>query len=60
MAFGVPAKRLGIVFYGRDLTNPQTLRCGTITGAKDGRLLIRLDGDKRPGLFHPTADLHYI
>jgi hypothetical protein len=47
------------IFYG---SPPNGSTNGTITGARDGRLLIRLDGwpkRRRPLAFHPTWNIHY-
>jgi hypothetical protein len=57
-AYGVPAKRGLRVRYDIFPGEPN----GTITGARDGRLLIRLDGwpkRRRPLTFHPTWNIHY-
>lgn len=54
--YGVPAYRGGRVIYdgeGRD-------EFGTITSASNGRLNIRLDGQKHPNPFHPTWKLRYL
>lgn len=57
--YHVPAKRgvrvrLGLGF-GPDFAG----REGTITYA-DHRLRVRLDGDKRPIILHPTWELEYL
>ncbi|MFD4457675.1 hypothetical protein [Nocardia sp. NPDC058480] len=54
--YAVPAKRGGRVRYTGD-KEPQL---GTITSARQGGLLIRLDGDKRSLPFHPTWELEYL
>lgn len=57
--YGVPAKRGMRIYYG---SPPNGSTNGTITGARDGRLLIRLDGwprRRRPLAFHPTWNIHY-
>lgn len=52
--YGVPARRGGRVYYTHEG------RYGTITSARNGRLRVRLDGDKRPGVFHPTWRIRYL
>jgi hypothetical protein len=54
--YSVPATRGGRVEY----TGGEVARLGTITGTRSGRLLIRLDGDKRSLNFHPTWKLRYL
>lgn len=51
---GVPAKRKMRVFYR------YAKRYGTITGARNGQLRIRLDGDVHTGSYHPTWCLDYL
>jgi hypothetical protein len=53
--YGVPAKRGGRVRY----MGEGEPRFGTITSA-DYRLRIRLDGEKRTRIFHPTWELEYL
>lgn len=53
--YGVPAKRGGRVEY----TDGKP-RLGTICSASNGRLNIRLDGEKHPAQFHPTWELRYL
>lgn len=49
--YGVPAKRgRRVRFKGVP---------GTITGSCNARLRIRLDGDKRSGVYHPTWEIEY-
>jgi hypothetical protein len=55
-AYGVPAKRGGRVEY----TGNGSKKQGTITGARGGHVLIRLDGDKFSTGFHPTWKLKYL
>jgi len=55
-AYGVPALRGGRIKYSG--TRPATL--GTITGAQGALLRIRLDGENRSRLFHPTWRLSYL
>jgi hypothetical protein len=54
--YEVPAKRGGRVQY----TGGKEPQLGTIIGARGASLRIRLDGDKRPGFFHPTWELEYL
>jgi hypothetical protein len=57
--YGVPAKIGMRIRYGNI---PEDAQGGAITGARDGRLLIRLDGwprRRRPLAFHPTWNIHY-
>lgn len=54
--YNVPAIRGGRVIYegcGRE-------EYGTIVSATQGRLNIRLDGQKHPNPFHPTWKLRYL
>lgn len=50
--YGVPAKRGAQVKYNG--------RIGTIKGSKNGRLLIRLDGEKNIMQYHPTWNIEYL
>lgn len=54
--YRVPAKRGGRVEY----TGEKTPREGVITSATNGRLNIRLDGEKHAYPFHPTWELRYL
>lgn len=55
-SYGVPAKRGARVIYrGRGCDE-----FGTICGASDGYLKIRLDGDTRSRQFHPEWMLEYV
>lgn len=56
--YSVPAKRGGRVEY----TGGKTPEFGTIVGAREGRLRIRLDGMEytHPLPFHPTYELRYL
>ena len=57
--YGVPAKCGMRIYYG---TRKNGAVNGTITGARDGRLLIRLDDfppRRAPLAFHPTWNIHY-
>jgi hypothetical protein len=55
-AYGVPAERGGRVEY----TGDGSARLGTISGASGSRIRIRLDGETRLGLYHPTWELRYL
>lgn len=55
--YRVPAKRGGRVEYTGDRGR---YRNGKITGARGGSLLIRLDGEERPSVFHPTWKIRYL
>lgn len=54
--YSVPAKRGGRVEYTGDAKPRQ----GTITSATNGRLNVKLDGEKRAYPFHPTWELRYL
>lgn len=54
--YGVNPKRGGRVEYSGD----GQARLGTIKSARDGRLRILIDGEKRPKKFHPTWALRYL
>jgi hypothetical protein len=49
--YGVPAKIRGCVRYKG--------RPGTITGTSGPHLLIRLDGEKKSDVYHPTWEIEY-
>jgi hypothetical protein len=49
--YGVPAKRGARVKYFNTH--------GTITGSSNGRLRIKLDGEKHSFRFHPTWNIEY-
>ena len=55
--YGVPAKRGARVLV--DWYPPEPAREGTITGADGARLRIRLDGDERSRIAHPTWRVEY-
>lgn len=55
--YGVPAKRGGRVEY---LASDGELMEGTITGSSGAYLLVRLDGAKYSGRYHPTWALKYL
>lgn len=54
--YRVPAKRGGRVEY----TGEKSARFGTIVSANNGRINIRLDGEKHPSPFHPLWELRYL
>ena len=50
--YGVPAKKgVRVKAYGKP---------GTITGASNAHLLIKLDGEQRSNPYHPTHDIEYL
>ena len=53
---GVPAKRGGRIRY----TGGRVPEMGTIVSARNGYLMIRIDGEKLPGTYHPTWELEYL
>lgn len=55
-AYGVPAHRGTRVEY----TAFGKVRGGVITSARGTHLRIRLDGEQRPRLFHPTWCISYL
>jgi hypothetical protein len=55
-ARNIPVKIRGRVRY----TGEKTPRLGTVVGTRGGYLRIRLDGDKRPGTYHPTWELEFL
>lgn len=52
--YGVPAQRGGRVEY------THSGRLGTITGSRNAHLRIKLDGDRRSGIYHPTWQMRYL
>jgi hypothetical protein len=56
MYYGVQAKRGDRVEY----TGDGTPKLGTISGARGAHLRIRLDGERRTGLYHPTWEIRYL
>lgn len=54
--YGVPSRRGGRVRY----TYKKPARMGTIRSARGSYLRILLDGDARPGLYHPVWELEYL
>lgn len=55
-SYNVPARIGGRVIYA----GGKERQYGTILGAKNGRLLIRLDGAAKTGFYHPTWNLEYL
>lgn len=55
-SYGVPARRGGRVVY----TGEAMATTGTITSAEGARLRVRMDGDKRSGIYHPTWEMRYL
>ena len=49
--YNVPAKQGGVIEYQGKI--------GRILGASGGYLRIKLDGEKRVGLYHPTYNITY-
>uniref|UniRef100_A0A1A7GCM2 Uncharacterized protein n=2 Tax=root TaxID=1 RepID=A0A1A7GCM2_9ZZZZ len=55
--YRVPAKRGGRIEY----TGGKQPQYGTIVGARNQYLLIRLDGESHePGSYHPTWEITYL
>jgi len=54
--YGVPAKVGARVEY----CSTAGPRKGTITGTRYATLRIRLDGEKRSGLYHPKWNIRYL
>lgn len=55
--YGVPAKRGGRVVYTYPANVP---RYGTITGTRGAKLRIRMDGQTKSLIYHPTWELKYL
>ncbi|MCP4377697.1 MAG: hypothetical protein GY794_16165 [bacterium] len=55
--YAVPARMGGRVVYDYPGVGP---RGGTITGAQNAHVLVRLDGEKRSLPYHPTWGLTYV
>lgn len=55
-ARGINVKIGGRVRY----TGGKSPRLGTVVGTHCGQLRIKLDGDKRPGTYHPTWELEFL
>lgn len=55
-SYGVPAKRGARVEY----TGEDSPSLGTVTGSEGARLRIRMDGEQRTGIYHPTWELRYL
>lgn len=50
--YGVPAKRgARITFEGKP---------GVITGSRGQYLIVRLDGDRKADIYHPTWHIEYV
>lgn len=56
-AYGVPAYLEVRVRYTGHSQGP---KMGTITGARDAHLLVRMDGEAHPAPYHPTWELEYL
>lgn len=56
--YEVPAKRGVQVLV--DWYPPEPARVGTVTGSKGARLRVRLDGDTRSRIAHPTWQITYL
>ena len=55
-AYGVPARRGGrVVVSWRGQK-----RNATIKSEKNGRLVIKIDGEKAKAIFHPTWGIEYV
>ena len=54
--YRVPAKRGGRIEY----TGGDGPRLGTIVSASNGRINVRLDGDKHAMPHHPTSEIRYL
>ena len=50
--YKVPARKGGKIKYKGKI--------GKIIGAHNSYLKIKLDGEKRPGFFHPTYEIEYL
>ena len=59
-AYDVPAKRGMRIEYSGNLKRTGKPRTGTITGSFDARLLIRMDGESKAGIYHPTWRIKYL
>ena len=57
--YAVPAKRGMAVTYSPCEGSSDRARRGVITGARGNHLRIRLDGDKRSSIYHPTWQIQY-
>lgn len=41
-------------------TGDGVARQGTIVGARNAHIMVLLDGDKKPGAYHPTWEMKYL
>jgi len=57
--YGVPASRGGRVRLGPGFA-ADAGREGAITSSLEGRLRVRLDGDQRSVILHPTWEVEYL
>jgi hypothetical protein len=57
-AYGVPAKKGGRVSLLEN--DGKQWATGTITGSRDGKIRIRLDGSNFSQNYHPTYCLEYL
>ena len=58
--YGVPAKRGMRIEYSGNLDKSGKPRLGTIAGSAGERLRIRMDGEPRTGIYHPTWKIKYL
>lgn len=54
--YKVPARRGARVEY----TGEQEPQQGTITSSEGARVRVLMDGDKHPGIYHPTWRMRYL
>ena len=55
--YGLDVKRGDRVRYTGEIAGGGHVRHGTVTGASDGYLTIRMDGGNYVGRYHPTWEL---
>lgn len=53
----VPARRGARIAYEGGIGAP---RYGTVVGARQQYLKILMDGDRKPGLYHPTWSIRFL
>jgi hypothetical protein len=58
--YNVPARRGQRVRYKGDSRLDNGYREGVITSARGAHICVRLDGDKHPGIYHPTWEMEYL
>lgn len=58
--YRVPAKRGGRVEFTSSDRDGREVMEGTITGSRGASLRVRLDGNNRSYIFHPTYNLRYL